>query len=298
MKSRMKILILGAGGQLGTLIVAGAPAHAQVYAANSAEINICDAEQLNMKIANIAPDVIINAAAYTQVDKAEAESAQAWAVNHQGVRNIIEASGASTRIIHISTDFVFDGIATMPYLPDAKANPVSVYGHSKQAGEQELQKNAPERSCIIRTAWLYAAEGKNFMNTMLNLLATKEQLSVVDDQKGTPTSAHKLAEVIWRFVERPQLHGIFHWTDQGEATWYTFANEIQRLGLEYGVLQKKIPVRPIPTSAYPTPARRPAYSVLDKHSTWSAIGIESSPWQQELGKVLKIKATLQDKSKQ
>ncbi len=293
----MKILILGAGGQLGNLLVAGAPTHVQVFAASSADINICDADLLSKKVTAIAPDVIINAAAYTQVDKAEAESAQAWAVNHQGVRNIIEASAPTTRIIHISTDFVFDGTAAEPYLPDARVNPVSIYGLSKQAGEQELRERAIDRSCIIRTAWLYAAEGKNFMNTMLNLMATKEQLNVVDDQKGTPTSAHKLAEVIWRFVARPQLHGIFHWTDQGEATWYTFAKEIQRLGLEYGLLQKKIPVMPIPTSAYPTPARRPPYSVLDKRSTWPAIGIESSPWQQELGNVLKIKAAQQSKSK-
>lgn len=293
----MKILVLGAGGQLGTLLVASAPAHVQVFPAASADTDIRDAGQLRKKVAAIVPDVIINAAAYTQVDKAEAESAQAWAVNHQGVRNIIDASSPDTRIIHISTDFVFDGTAASPYLPDAKVNPLGVYGLSKQAGERELQERAAERSCIIRTAWLYAAEGKNFVNTMLSLMATKEQLNVVDDQKGTPTSAHKLAEIIWRFVERPQLHGIFHWTDQGEATWYTFAKEIQRLGLEYGLLQKTIPVMPVPTSAYPTPARRPAYSVLDKQSTWSALGITSSPWQQELGKVLKIKSQLQEKSK-
>jgi dTDP-4-dehydrorhamnose reductase len=190
---------------------------------------------------------------------------------------------------------VFDGTATTPYLPDASVSPLGVYGLSKQAGERELLEHAADRSCIIRTAWLYAAEGKNFVNTMLNLLATKEQLTVVNDQQGTPTSAHKLAEVIWRFVERPQLHGIFHWTDKGEATWHAFANEIQRLGLEYGLLHRKIPIMPVPTSAYPTPARRPAYSVLDKHSTWLALGIESAPWQQELGKVLKIKAAQQDK---
>jgi dTDP-4-dehydrorhamnose reductase len=129
-------------------------------------------------------------------------------------------------------------------------------------------------------------------------LASREQLNVVNDQKGTPTSAHALADVIWRFVERPQLHGIFHWTDDGETTWYTFASEIQRLGIEYGLLRRKIPIMPIPTSAYPTPARRPAYSVLDKHKTWSALEYKSSPWQQELGRVLKIKATQQDSSTQ
>lgn len=293
----MKILILGAGGQLGTLLVASAPASMQIVAARSAEVDIRDASQLSKKIADVVPDVIINAAAYTQVDKAEAESAEAWAVNQQGVRNIIDASSPAMRIIHVSTDFVFDGTAASPYLPGADVNPLSVYGASKLAGENELQQHAANRSCIIRTAWLYAAEGKNFVNTMLNLMTTREQLNVVDDQKGTPTSAHKLAEIMWRFVERPQLHGIFHWTDDGEATWYTFAKEIQHLGLEYGLLQKQIPIMPIPTSAYPTPARRPAYSVLDKQNTWSALGITGSPWQQELGKVLKIKSALQEHSK-
>ena len=294
----MKILILGAGGQLGSLLVARAPSHVQLFAASSADINITNAGQLAKKIADVAPDVIINAAAYTQVDKAEAEPDIANAVNHQGVRNIIDASSAATRIIHISTDFVFDGTATTPYLPEAKVNPVSAYGRTKQAGEQELIDNANDRSCIIRTAWLYAADGKNFMNTMLSLLASREQLSVVNDQTGTPTSAHAFADVIWRFVDRPQLRGIFHWTDDGETTWYTFASEIQRLALEYGLLHKKIPILPIPTSAYPTPARRPAYSVLDKQQTWSALGIKSSPWQHELGKVLKLKAAQQDKSRQ
>ena len=292
----MKILILGADGQLGNLLAAGAPAHAQVFAASATDINICNAEQLAQKIAEFAPDVIINAAAYTQVDKAEAEPAIAWAVNHQGVRNIIDATSAATRIIHISTDFVFDGTATTPYAPDAKVSPLSVYGSSKQAGEQELLDNAAVRSCIIRTAWLYAAAGKNFVNTMLALLESREQLNVVNDQTGTPTSAHVLAEVIWRFVARPQLHGIFHWTDDGETTWYKFACEIQRLGLEQGLLHRQIPVMPIPTSAYPTPAIRPAYSVLDKQKTWAALGIKGSPWRHELDKVLKIKAAQQDKS--
>jgi dTDP-4-dehydrorhamnose reductase len=293
----MKILILGAGGQLGTLLARGAPAHVQVFAANSTEVNICDVDQLGKQIEDISPDVIINAAAYTKVDQAETEFAEAWAVNHQGVRNVIDASSSTTRIIHISTDFVFDGTATVPYQTDARVNPVSVYGRSKLAGEQELQEKAAARSCIIRTAWLYAAEGSNFVNTMLNLMATREQLNVVDDQHGTPTSAHKLSEVIWRFADQPQLNGIFHWTDQGEATWYTFASEIQRLGLAHGLLQRKIPITPIPTSAYPTPASRPAYSVLDKHSTWAAIGLESIPWQQELDNVLKIKAAQQDKTR-
>ncbi len=268
----------------------------KVFAASSAEIDIRNPEQLKQQIATIAPDVIINSAAYTQVDKAESETEPAWAVNHHGVRNIVEASSTSTRIIHISTDFVFDGTATSPYHPDAKVNPLSVYGLSKLAGEHELLTTAKTRSTIIRTAWLYAAQGKNFVNTMLALMASKEQLSVVDDQRGTPTSAHGLADVIWRFVERPQLNGIFHWTDDGETSWYTFATEIQRLGLEYGLLHKKIPIMPIPTTAYPTPARRPAYSVLDKHKTWDALEHRSSSWQHELGRVLKIKVLQQDKT--
>lgn len=285
-----------------------------MLALNSQQLDIRDAAKLRETYASFRPAVVINATAYTAVDKAEAEPELAMAINHQGVLNLIEATAsampfaasvqpaalaearnarapdtAPTRLIHVSTDFVFDGTATRPYRVDDAVNPLGSYGRSKLAGEQALLQFAPQRSSIIRTAWLYADEGKNFVNTMLNLMATRTELKVVDDQRGTPTSVRGLARAIWRFVAKP-LTGVYHWTDAGEASWYEFAAEIQQLALQHGLLERTIPILPITTADFPTPARRPAYSVLDKHSTWAALGIEGSPWQVELNKVLALKA--------
>src|SRR5690606_27835242 len=157
-----------------------------------------------------------------------------------------------------------------------------VYGQSKLAGEQELLQAVPERSCIIRTAWLYAADGRNFVNTMLGLMNSRDALSIVNDQHGTPTAAISLARAVWQFVDRPTLNGILHYSNEGVATWYEFACEIQKLGLRHGLLDREIPLHPVATSAYPTPAQRPAFSVLDKSATWQALGAVSRPWQVEL----------------
>lgn len=285
----MKVLITGASGQLGSALQTLVPATVQVLALDSAGLDISDAAAVERTVTTFRPDVVLNAAAYTQVDKAEAEAQQAFAVNRDGVANLVRTTLASTRLIHISTDFVFDGQGTRPYLPDAPVAPLGVYGQSKLAGEQVLLATAPARSCIIRTAWLYGPAGKNFVNTMLALMATREQLSIVADQRGTPTSVFSLARAVWRAVQLPALLGILHWTDAGEATWYDFACEIQRQALQLGLLNRKIPLHPIPTSSYPTPARRPAYSVLDKSASWQALGIAARPWQQELESVLQMK---------
>jgi dTDP-4-dehydrorhamnose reductase len=285
----MNVLITGAGGQLGRLVAASAPATVELLALDSRQLDIRDAQALCDTCNSFQPAVVINCAAYTQVDKAEAEPELALAINGQGVRNLVAATPPATRIIHMSTDFVFDGSGTRPYRPDAAVSPLGSYGRSKLAGEQALLQQAAQRSCIIRTAWLYAAEGKNFMNTMLDLMATRDALRIVDDQRGTPTSAHALAAAIWRFVDRSPLHGIYHWTDAGEATWYEFACAIQTLGLQYGLLDRKIPLVPVTTAEFPTPAKRPAYSVLDKTSTWQALGVQASPWQAELEEVIRMK---------
>jgi dTDP-4-dehydrorhamnose reductase len=282
----MRVLVVGAGGQLGRLVVAQAPYNRKVSSYVSAVCDISDRKQLQQVLAKTSPELIINCAAYTKVDLAESDPDRAWAVNEAGLRNLAELSGPDVRILHVSTDFVFDGSATAPYPPEAPTNPLGVYGASKLAGERVLLELAPTRSVIVRTAWVYAAEGQNFLNTMLRLLRTRDELKVVNDQRGTPTAAHGLARVLWAFAERPELQGIYHWTDGGEATWYEFACEIQRQARARELLLREIPVLPISTSDYPTPARRPAYSVLDKSKTWQALGLESQPWQQLLGETL------------
>ncbi|MES2604337.1 MAG: dTDP-4-dehydrorhamnose reductase [Pseudomonadota bacterium] len=286
----MKILITGANGQLGTLLREQAPQGIELAAFDSKQLDIGNAGQVRDAINLIQPAVIINAAAYTQVDKAESEREAAWRVNEQGVTNLVAATKASTRILHVSTDFVFDGSAQQPYRTSAATNPLSAYGASKLAGEQVLVNNAADRSCIVRTAWLYSAGSKNFMNTMLMLMQTRDSLRVVSDQRGTPTAAGGLAAALWRAVQLPALTGICHWTDDGETTWHGFASEIQRLGLQYGLLQKAVPIQPIATSEFPTPATRPAYSVLEKESTFAALGMRAQPWQLALEQVIARKA--------
>lgn len=285
----MKIVILGAGGQLGRALTTAAPAAHELIPLTSAQLDLTDAAAVAQTFARLQPAVVLNAAAYTQVDRAESEPEQAFAVNRDGVANLVAATTPATRLIHVSTDFVFDGSATRPCLPDDPVRPLSVYGQSKRAGEEVLLSTAAQRSCIVRTAWLYGPEGRNFLNTMLALMGSRDSLSVVNDQHGTPTSVLSLAAALWRLVDLPAVHGVLHWTDAGEATWFDFASEIQAQALRLGLLQRRIPLHPIPTSAWPTPAVRPAYSVLDKTSTWQALGLTALPWQQELERVLQQK---------
>lgn len=289
----MRVLILGAGGQLGRVVAEQAPLHAKVSAYTSAVCDITDAQQVQRVLHKTGADLIINCAAYTNVDLAESEKEQAFAANATGVRNLIEHSGAAVRILHVSTDFVFDGSATVPYSPQARTGPLSVYGASKLAGEELLRELAPTRSTIVRTAWLYAAEGRNFFTTMLGLMQSRDELRVVSDQRGTPTAAHGLAAALWRFADRPHLHGTYHWTDQGEASWYEFASEIQQQARQRGLLNRTIPLHAIATREWPTPAQRPAYSVLDKQQTEDDLQLSLRPWQVMLGEVLDLYAALQ-----
>jgi dTDP-4-dehydrorhamnose reductase len=286
----MKILLTGAAGQLGSVLRQQAPDDVHVTAMSSQQLDIGDAAQVRAVVGEVIPDVIINAAAYTQVDQAESEPELAFRVNHTGVENLIAASNADTRLLHISTDFVFDGASDEPYLPTDPTNPLGVYGKSKLAGEQALLQKAAARSCILRTAWLYSADSKNFLNTMLHLMQTRDELRVVDDQRGTPTSAYGLADAIWHAVQRPHLQGVLHWTDAGETTWYGFACEIQRLALRYGLLRRDVTITPVSTSEYPTPAPRPAYSVLDKTDSYVELGLTAPQWPVALTHVIQRKA--------
>lgn len=280
-----KIILLGASGQLGRQLAESRPEDIELLALRHAELDICDSLAVKSLLQTFQPTQIINAAAYTRVDDAETDSESAFAVNARGPAVIAENCTANCRVIHISTDFVFNGKSNRPYQPFDETGPLSVYGKSKLQGELNLFSRRPD-SLVIRTAWLYSSQGKNFLTTMLRLMAEREELGVVADQFGTPTSVISLAEAIWRFVAKPELQGIYHWTDQGIASWYEFACEIQRLALDMNLLDKKIPIRALTTQEYPTPAQRPAYSVLEKSSAYLAINFTGLPWQAELEKVL------------
>jgi dTDP-4-dehydrorhamnose reductase len=282
----VKVLMTGAAGQLGRALLKTAPPTAEIKAADT-ELDIRDLAAIQKALSDFAPTAVVNAAAYTAVDRAESERELAFAVNAAGVENLARAAhGCGARLLHISTDFVFDGRKSSPYLPSDETQPLNVYGASKAEGEKRLRALAGEAPVIIRTGWLYAAEGQNFVNTMLRLMREKHSLEVIADQVGTPTWAWGLAQVIWNVVQHPKITGTHHWSDAGVASWYDFAVAIQEEALALGLLSRAVPIRPIATSEYPLPARRPAYSVLDKRSLTEVTGMAPAHWRANLRTML------------
>lgn len=274
----MKALIVGGKGQLGRALAATAPSTAEIVSHDFDTLDITDCAAIAAAVAEIAPDIIFNAAAYTAVDKAESEEAQALAVNATAVGYLAEAAcAAGARLVHVSTDFVFDGLAGVPYRPDDAPNPLSAYGRTKLAGE----KAAGADALIVRTAWVYAPTGGNFVRTMLRVMAERPEVRVVADQIGTPTYAPGLAAALWTMAGK-DVRGLHHYTDAGVCSWYDFAVAIQEEALLAGLLNKAVPVIPICTADYPTPARRPHFSVLDKTSTFSILGGPTPHWRVNL----------------
>ena len=274
----MKTLITGAKGQLGRGLQATAPADATLLCVDVDELDITDKDAVAAFVAQEKPDLILNAAAYTAVDKAESEEDAAMAINGTATGTLADAArSVGARFVHVSTDFVFDGRAGIPYAPDAQTAPLSAYGRTKLAGEQLAGPDA----LIVRTAWVYAPTGGNFVRTMLRLMAERPEVRVVADQIGTPTYAPGLASALWTMASKG-VSGIHHYTDSGTASWYDFAVAIQEEGLASGLLSQEARIMPIPTSAYPTPAARPHYSVLDKASTFDALGGPTPHWRANL----------------
>lgn len=264
------------------------PANIEPVILSRADLDIADARSVGDTIADLQPDAVINAAAYTQVDGAEKDEEQAFRVNADGPHHLAAACGAhNARLLHISTDFVFDGRACRPYKVDAPTGPLGVYGASKLAGEDAVKEMNAGRWAIIRTAWVYSSHGSNFVKTMLRLMAEKPALNIIADQIGSPTWAHELARACWRALEA-SISGTFHFTGAGVASWYDFAVAIQSLGLENNLLDKAIPITPIPTEKYPTPATRPAYSVLDNSRLHEALpDLVPVHWRSCLEKMLR-----------
>lgn len=279
----MRVLVAGSSGQLGRALAATAPAGVTLIAPPEADFDIADPAVVGRVVADARADLLVNAAAWTAVDKAEAEEAAALVVNATAVGFLATAAARTgTRFVQISTDYVFGGCGHSPYAPDTAPAPASAYGRTKLAGEQAALAHHPA-PLIIRTAWVYAAQGNNFVRTMLRLMAERDEVRVVADQIGTPTHAASLARAIWALNGQ---HGLFHWTDAGVASWYDFAVAIQEEALKLGLLSRQVPVLPIATSDYPTPARRPAYSVLDKASSFAITG-PARHWRSELIDCLK-----------
>lgn len=281
-----KVLITGANGQLGYELPRTAPDGYECILTDVNELDITDSDAVSAYVAECKPDVIINSAAYTAVDKAEEEQELAAAINETGARNLAQASKDNgIKFIQTSTDFVFSGKGCSPYLVDASTDPQGVYGQTKDDGDKAVLEILGNDAFIIRTAWLYSAHGNNFVKTMLRLMSERDFLGIIADQIGTPTWANSLAYAIWKAIEMDAT-GIHHWTDAGVASWYDFAIAIQEEGVHLGLLEEKILINPLTTADYPTPANRPAYSVLDKTTTWKALELDGEHWRDGLRKML------------
>ena len=280
----MVVLVTGANGQLGQAIqsiVENFPSIDFVFCASS-ELNITDKLNCESVFQKYKPNFCINTAAYTAVDKAESEPEKAFAINVTGAQNLAAVCKSNdTILLHVSTDFVFDGLATQPYSEEAVPNPTGVYGVTKLQGEQAIQ-NTWEKHFIVRTSWVYSQFANNFMKTMLRLASERDSLSVVSDQIGTPTNAVDLAECLLTIISFDIRHstfdryGIYNFSNEGQCSWYDFAAEI------FKVNKVSINLQPIPTTAYPTPAKRPAYSVLDKSKIKQVFGMEIKDWKDSI----------------
>lgn len=283
----MVVLVTGANGQLGQSIqfIANQYPNVQFIYTDYQELDITNFESCHTVFAKYKPQFCINTAAYTAVDKAESEAEKAHLINAIGPEILAKVCKEyDTILLHISTDFIFDGTSTQPYLETDIPNPQSVYGKTKLDGELAVQKNW-EKHYIIRTSWVYSQFANNFMKTMLRLASERDSLSVVNDQIGTPTYAVDLAETLVTIIQSSIIHhpssfGIYNFSNEGQCSWYDFAAAIFH---QKGI---SIDLQPIPTSAYPTPAKRPAFSVLDKTKIKNTFNIEIKEWQTSLSECL------------
>ena len=284
------VLICGAGGQLGKELQVTCPEGVNAVALDRSALDITDSDSVERALAASGAHRVINAAAYTAVDKAETDIDAARQINAHGPANLAQACAAhGLRLLHVSTDFVFDGAQGSPYQPDDVTHPLGIYGQTKLEGEQAVLGSGAD-AAVVRTGWVYSRHGGNFVKTMLRLMAERDRLTVVEDQIGTPTWARGLAHSCWSLLFNHQALGTYHWSDAGACSWYDFAVAIRDLGLELGLLSKMVDVVPIPASGYPTPAARPAFSVLDKSSTRALLGFTGQHWREQL------KAMLEDLS--
>ena len=288
----MKVLLTGREGQLGTALQAGLPEGVILIATGRSELDLADHAACWQAVRDHRPDWVLNAGAYTAVDRAESEADRAMAINAgapQAFAEVLRDTGG--RLLQVSTDFVFNGAQGSPYRPDQALDPLGVYGATKAAGETAALALPGAR--VLRTSWVYGPVGKNFCLTMLRLHAMKaaagEPLGVVADQVGCPTATHTLAAACWRAIgigtdaDGPRT---LHWSDAGASSWYDFAVAIGELGVTAGLLERAAEVRPLTTADYPTPAQRPSYSLLDCTASRQSLAMDPIHWRASLAQVL------------
>lgn len=288
---KLKVVIIGANGQLGYELCRHAPEWVELVALSSAELDITDEQAVSNVLIRVDPALIINSAAFTAVDKAETEVEKAYAVNRDGVALLGHyAAGAGIPVLHVSTDYVFPGNASEPYTEGDVTGPTGVYGASKLAGERALLDVCP-RSLVMRISWVFGSHGANFVKTMLRVGEIRNELGVVSDQQGCPTSAASVARALWDLADAYRQQGdlqwgVYHYSGKPACSWYDFAQEIFAQAEKVGLLDALPVVKAITTDQYPTPAKRPAWSVLSSEKLHSLYGVQSVDWRKELTKVL------------
>jgi len=295
----VKVLLTGAAGQLGQALIQAKPAEVELIACSRAELDLADPQACGAAVRLHRPEWVLNAGAYTAVDKAESEPELALAVNGGAARAFAEALlETGGRLLQVSTDFVFNGQQGSPYRSDKPRDPLGAYGAIKAADEEAVEQvlGSTGQGVILRTSWVIGPVGKNFALTMLRLHREREQIGVVEDQVGCPTSTASLAAACWRVIaamDTPAgLPAVLHWSDAGAASWYDVAVAVGELGLELGLLERAAVVNPITTADYPTPAQRPSYSLLECSSTRKALGLTPTHWRQALRQLLHLSGDL------
>ena len=284
----MRILIFGRDGQLGKSLKDVQPTEMQAFYSGRSEVDLSNQKKLEAYLKSLKPQIILNTSAYTSVDGAEIESDLAHAINSEAPATMAKyASSENVKILHISTDYVFDGYKKTAYLPYDEKDPKSEYGKSKLGGETALLKYAPKNSMIIRTSWLFSEYGSNFVKTMLDLMSKRAEISVVCDQTGSPTYARAFAEAIWLILIGNRFKpGIHHWTNSGQITWFDFAKRIKELAAKKGIINFPPEILPVRSQDYKTKAVRPAFSVLNCQSLIELLDHQPANWEVSLEEML------------
>ena len=285
----MKVLLTGSSGQLGREIINLKPAGINLIKPNRFCLDLSNPKSCQSYIERIKPDWIINCGAYTNVEKAESEKELAYLINSLSVKNLAESiKKINSKFIQISTDYVFDGNQNRPYLPDDLKSPINVYGNTKSIGEDFIKKifKNNNEGIIIRTSWLMGPTGQNFALKMLNLLSSKKKINVINDQIGSPTTTYSLAKACWETInlnsKGKSLPPILHFANEGEASWFDIAIEIEKIAKELRLINNPVRINPISSSNYPTTAKRPKYSVLDCKSSLQSISFKNIHWKSAL----------------
>ena len=299
----MKILLIGSNGQLGREIIKSFPKDINLITPSRLKFDLAETKECYEYILNLSPDWIINSGAFTNVEKAEKEQELAYKINALGPEMLAKALSISGgKLLHISTDYVFNGEQNYPYTTDQTVSPINKYGFSKAKGEEYIKRYLPDNNQlnILRTSWLVSPHGNNFAKKIMQLLNDRDEIKVICDQISSPTTTLSLADAIWKIIKRNKEYSIKkkpfpqinHFANDGVASWYDLAVEIREIGLKTGLITRASEIKPIKSNEYPSKTLRPKYSVLDTHITKKIIGLENSHWRNELLKCFNNKSSL------